>query len=110
EDQLPDSLFILDTDLTVFQIWMQEKYQENPDWIHERLQSDAHKIYFLCDVDVPWEPDPQREHPNPNDRLRLFSAYRDLLDRHGLTYYIISGDVPTRMKKCKKIIDSYQLS
>lgn len=108
EDQLPESLAFLDTDLTVFQVWIHEKYQEELSWIHDQLKRGINKLYLLCDVDVPWEPDPQREHPDLNDRKRLFDAYRNLLDRYNLKYHVVSGDIPARMKKCREIIDSYQ--
>jgi nicotinamide riboside kinase len=101
-----NELVFLDTDLTVFFIWIKEKYNLEIDWINESLSKPTNKIYFLCDIDIKWVYDSLREHPNQEDRQRLFNMYKGLLEKYNLTYHIISGDTPTRIKKCKEIIDT----
>ena len=101
-----DEIVFLDTDLTVFAIWIKEKYNLEIDWINEHLANSKHKTYFLCDIDIEWENDPLREHPNQADRIRLFNNYKELLGKYDLDYHIISGDISTRIKKCKEIIDT----
>jgi len=95
----------LDTDLTVYAIWIKEKYNQEIDWIEEHLKNTKDKIYFLCDVNIEWEEDSLREHPSLKDRKRLFKDYVNLLEKYQLSYHIISGDVPSRIKKCKEIIN-----
>ena len=99
-------LTFLDTDLTVFAIWIKEKYNQEIDWINEALKNSKNKTYLLCDVDVVWEEDELREHPELEDRKRLFNDFKSLLDKYQLPYHIISGDIPTRIKKSKETIDS----
>ena len=99
-------LIFLDTDLTVFAIWIKEKYNLEIDWINNHISKLDNYIYFLCDIDIEWEDDPLREHPKKEDRERIFLLYRALLEKYGLTYYVISGDIPTRIKKCKEIINT----
>ncbi len=106
EKESLDKLVFLDTDLTVYAIWIKEKYNLEIDWIHDHLSKTTTKIYFLCDLDVTWEEDPLREHPRAEDRQLLFMMYKALLEKYDLTYYVISGDIPTRIKKCKEIIAS----
>ncbi len=107
EHEARNNLSVCDTDLTVYYVWIKEKYQKELDWINQNIEEGNDKIYFLCDVnDVDWEFDPMREHPNLEDRKRLFEAYVSLLEKYNLNYYIISGDIPTRLKKCKEILDS----
>ncbi|TXB64262.1 ATP-binding protein [Vicingus serpentipes] len=103
---LKNELLFLDTDLTVFYVWIKEKYNKEVDWINEHLDQPHNKIYLLCDIDIPWEEDPLREHPSIEDRKRLFGNYVELLGKHKLSYYIISGDVNARLKKAKEIIES----
>ncbi len=105
-----NNLLFLDTDLTVFYVWIKEKYGEEIDWINTHLSQAQNKIYLLCDVDIPWRDDDLREHPNIEDRKRLFTEYQNLLERNNLTYHIISGDINTRQKKCREIIDKTFLS
>ena len=96
----------LDTDLTVFKIWIKEKYFKEIDWIEEEIKNSKNKIFFLCDTDIPWKPDPLREHPKLNDRNRLFDEYKKVLEKYQLTYHIISGDINYRIKKCSEIINN----
>jgi len=106
EEEVEDELAILDTDLTVYAIWIKEKYNQEIDWIEEHLKKATDKIYLLCDYNIDWEEDELREHPNLNDRKRLFNNYINLLEKYKLAYHIIKGDIPTRLKKCKEIIDN----
>ena len=103
---IENELLFLDTDLTVFHIWIKEKYNKEIDWINERLAQAQDKVYLLCNIDIPWEKDSLREHPNIKDRKRLFNNYVQLLEKYNCRYYIVSGDKTTRLKKSKEIIQS----
>jgi nicotinamide riboside kinase len=102
---IQNDLVFLDTDLTVFHVWIKEKYNKEIDWINEHLAQAQNKIYFLCDIDIPWEEDVLREHPKLVDRERLFNEYQKLFELFNLTYYVISGDKIAREKKAKEIIN-----
>jgi nicotinamide riboside kinase len=104
EEEVLEKIVFLDTDLTVFAIWIKEKYKLEINWINDHLSETTDKIYFLCDLDVKWEEDPLREHPKEEDRQRLFRMYKTLLEKYNLTYHVISGAVPARIKKCKEIL------
>ncbi len=106
EEEVGGELAILDTDLTVYAIWIKEKYNKEIDWITEHLKVATDKIYLLCDYNIDWEEDELREHPNQEDRKRLFDDYKKLLDKYQLSYYVISGDIPSRIKKCREIINN----
>lgn len=106
EAVLQNETLFLDTDLTVFYVWIKEKYKQEVDWINEHLAQAQNKIYLLCAVDLEWEEDPLREHPKLEDRERLFNEYQKLFQLYNLTYHVISGDIPTRLKKCKEIVSS----
>jgi len=103
-----NEIIFLDTDLTVFFIWIKERYNLEIDWIKDHLKNATNKIYLLCASDIEWQPDPLREHPNLSDRLRLFEEYKLLLEKYQLTYHIISGDIATRLKKCEEILSKCQ--
>ncbi len=96
----------LDTDLTVFKVWIHEKYNKQIDWIEKEIDSSKDKIFFLCDIDIPWHADPLREHPNLKDRQRIFKQYLEILQQNKFNYYIISGNLEARIKKCVEIVDS----
>ncbi len=105
EAVLQNETLFLDTDLTVFYVWIKEKYKQEVDWINEHLAQAQNKIYLLCAVDLKWEEDPLREHPKLEDRERLFDEYQKLFELYNLTYHIISGDKIAREKKAKEIIN-----
>jgi nicotinamide riboside kinase len=103
EQQL--ELCICDTDLSVYAIWIKEKYNEEVDWINDHLKKSSQKIYLLCKPDIPWQQDELREHPREEDRERLFQEYVSLLKKYNLVFHIVGGNRDERQKKCQEIID-----
>ena len=91
-----DFLFC-DTNLIVIKIWSDHKYGQTHPWIEEQLRERTYDFYFLNNIDLPWRPDPQREHPH--DRTHFFKVYEDYLVAHKLPYAIVSGIEGDR-KKC----------
>jgi nicotinamide riboside kinase len=47
-------LLILDTDLTVIQVWWEEKYGQLPDELVEALEQRTERAYLLLAPDLPW--------------------------------------------------------
>lgn len=80
---------ICDTDLTVIQVWWEEKYGALPTELEDMLAARSARSYLLLAADLPWEPDPLRE--NPRDLVRLFDRYQALLESGVHPYRVISG-------------------
>jgi len=70
-------LLFCDTDFCVTNIWCKVKFNKCHKWIEEKTKADLYSIYLLCDIDLPWQYDPLREHPEI--RSELFGIYQDLL-------------------------------
>jgi NadR type nicotinamide-nucleotide adenylyltransferase len=83
-----DALFC-DTELTVTRIWSEVKYGHCHPWILEKIREHSYDLYLLCDIDIPWENDPQREHPHL--REHLFSLYQNELNGRGCRFEVVSG-------------------
>ena len=83
---------LLDTDLITIKIWSKYKYGSCDKWILTQIekQKTEKRFYLLCKDDIPWEEDPQRE--NPNDRVDLFTSYKQELDNLGHNYFIVEGE------------------
>ena len=96
---------ILDTNLLVYKIWIQEKYNREVDWIEKEIAKSKNDFYLLCDMDISWTQDPLREHPKRIDRTRIFSLYHDFLKKNQFNFEIISGNKLSRLKKSIEIID-----
>lgn len=98
------TMLFLDTDLITYAIWLKVKYNITIDWIDHAISNQPKKHYFLCAIDVPWETDPLREHPNEKDREALFQLHLSLLEKHQYPYTILSGNLDDRLEKCKEVI------
>lgn len=98
------AFLICDTDWTVLQVWEEYRYGSIPNkaWHWEKGFANARlaDLYLLCSPDIPWEPDPLREHPE--ERHLLFQKYTALLDERKATYRIISGTHCARLAKALK--------
>lgn len=90
------NLLICDTDLLVNKVWSHYKFNKCDPWIEERVISHRYDLYLLCDIDLPWEYDPLREHPDK--RKELFAIYRQELTELEVNFRIISGTGETRLK------------
>ena len=82
---------LLDTDLITIKIWSHYKYGSCDKWILDEIekQKTEKRFYLLCNPDIPWQEDNQRE--NPNDRNDLFEIYKKEIGRLGHNYFIVEG-------------------
>ncbi|MFW6093110.1 MAG: AAA family ATPase [Pseudomonadota bacterium] len=92
-----DSVVIADTDLTVIQVWWEEKYGELDPWLAEALAARTPRRYLLACPDLPWESDPLRE--SPHDRGRLHQRYLEILERSPFEYFEVHGFGPERLTR-----------
>lgn len=82
-------LLFCDTDLLVTRIWSEFKYGTCDEWLIRNSETHIYDLYLLCDIDLPWEEDPLREHPDK--RRELLDLYTGKLKRWGAPYAVISG-------------------
>lgn len=101
ETQKPEIL-ITDTELLVIKIWSENAFGTCPAWILEKFKEQSFDLYLLMDVDLPWEPDPQREHPHL--RNHFFQLYEAQLQHYGFPYKVISGTNKQRFQAALKAI------
>lgn len=92
-----------DTELLVTKIWCEVKYGKCHRWIEEHFRKQDYDLYLLMDIDLPWEFDPMREHPD--SREFLFNLYKKELDDLGMNYRIVSGAGEERLKNAITIVD-----
>tara|TARA_B110000211_G_scaffold229790_1_gene288138 strand:+ start:584 stop:1093 length:510 start_codon:yes stop_codon:yes gene_type:complete len=85
-------LSLHDTDLITLKIWSEYKYGNCDDWITFQIekQKQEKRFYLLCNPDIPWVNDPQRE--NPDNREELFEIYKVKLEKLGHNYFIVEGE------------------
>lgn len=108
EDQMAkvakDYLFC-DTDLRVIHIWSTHKFGKTDPWVLDEILLRKYDLIFLTDIDLPWEPDPLREHPDLKMRQYFFEKYQKLAHKSGFEWYVISGSREERLEKAIQIVN-----
>ncbi len=97
-------VLIADTEMLVMKVWYEHAFGESPAWLEEALQAQHYDLYLLMDIDIAWQPDPQREHPHL--REYFFELYHQLLKKYQFSYKIISGNDEERLKNAIHCIDA----
>lgn len=98
-------LLFCDTELIVTKIWSLHKYNHCDPWILDHISKNTYDLYLLSDVDLPWEPDPQREHPQL--RSFFFEWYRRELEDYGFPYCVVSGQGYDRLQNAIEAINNH---
>ncbi len=84
-----DRSLFADTEMIVLKIWCDVKYGKCHPWILDQLERQDYDLYLLTDIDLPWQPDPLREHPDK--RKELFDLYLGELEKRKLPFEIVRG-------------------
>ena len=93
-----DGILVADTEMLVLKVWSEVRFGRVDTLIEEALKTQDFDHYFLCYPDIPWEPDPLREHPE--QRMELFQRYKNSLEKMNLPYSILKGDLDVRIAHC----------
>lgn len=96
-------IIFTDTELIVIKIWMEYKFNTVPEWVEKEISNRKYDLYLLCDIDLEWKYDPQREHPHK--REYFFNYFKKELENRGFNYKIISGNSQQRMKTATNAVE-----
>ncbi|MDR4988678.1 MAG: ATP-binding protein [Bacteroidales bacterium] len=100
-----EPLLFCDTELIVTKIWSLHKYHRCDPWILEKIKANPYDLYLLCDVDLAWEPDPLREHPDL--RNYFFNWYRQELSDYGFPFVIVRGVQQERLNNAIVAVNNF---
>lgn len=105
-DQLRESPFVFfDTELIITKVWFEYCYQRVPENVIRQLGQGFFDLYLLCDTDLPWIPDPVREHGN--DREYFSAWYRREAEQLGKPYVIVQGSGNKRLTNSVEAINNW---
>jgi NadR type nicotinamide-nucleotide adenylyltransferase len=93
EDEWPhkaSNLLICDTNLYVIKIWSEFKYGHCHEEILKNIATRKYDLYLLTYVDIPWQDDPQREHPDK--REELYQKYLADMKAQSVPFVEIKGE------------------
>lgn len=105
---LSPEILLCDTDLLTIKIWSEFKYGDCDPFIIEQFTQNVPDLYLLCEPDLPWKPDPQRE--NPEDREALFTLYIHHISMYRIPFRLIKGIDEEREIEARKAVHSWLAS
>ena len=97
-------LLLFDTDLLSTAVYARHYYGRCPDWVTQAVLARSADLYLLCDIDVPWVLDPQRD--RPREREQLQALFEEALRSRNLPVVPIRGNWRERFDAAQKAIDA----
>jgi NadR type nicotinamide-nucleotide adenylyltransferase len=91
-------LLICDTDLYVIKVWSEHRYGRCDPWILEQIATRHYDLYLLTGIDMPWQPDPLREHPDEAMRVYFYRQYLDIVQQSGRPWVCLNGPHEQRLQ------------
>lgn len=102
-----NKLLFCDTDLHVIQVWSEHRFKKTHPWILRQIEERTYDLYLLTAIDIPWQDDPLREHPDPEMRQYFFDIYHQLLTASNTPFFIISGNPEQRLDQAVKVLGGF---
>ena len=98
-----NGILFLDTTLLVIKIWSEFKYGYCEPSIAAALNEREYDLHLLTYIDIPWEDDPQREHPGK--REELYQIYLEQIKTMSVPFVEIRGEREQRRRTAIEAID-----
>lgn len=92
-----------DTNLLVIKVWSEFKFGSCDPEIIRHIQTRQYDLHLLTYVDIPWEDDPLREHPE--QRQTLYDIYLKELTTLNTPFIEIRGEQQERRKIAIEAVD-----
>ena len=92
-----------DTNLLVTKVFSEVYYNFCDPILDQAAREHEYDLFFLTDIDVPWEKDDLRD--GPDQRESVFAIFKQSLLDNNKPFVILSGDKNLRFKKAIAIID-----
>jgi len=89
-----NKVLICDTNLLVIKIWSEYKFGTCDKEILKGMAERKYDLYLLTNIDIPWQDDPQREHPQK--REFFWNLYKKEVATTGVATVEISGSREVR--------------
>jgi NadR type nicotinamide-nucleotide adenylyltransferase len=98
-----NQVLICDTNAVVVKVWSEFKYGSCDPDILKLIKERHYDLYLLTYVDIPWEEDKQREHPDK--REALWQIFYDELSKLSVPFADIRGNRDDRRRKAVEAIE-----
>ncbi|AWA29047.1 DUF4301 domain-containing protein [Flavobacterium magnum] len=95
-----------DTNLMVTKVFSEMYYNFCDPVLDKAARKHKYDLFFLTDVDVPWENDDLRD--RPQDRRTTFGIFEKALVENEKPYIVLSGPKQQRFEKAVAILNDYE--
>lgn len=99
-----NKILVCDTNLYVIKVWSEFKYGFLDEEIKNLMLARKYDLYLLTYIDIPWEFDPQREHPN--QRQELYEIYLNEMTSQAVPFIEIKGSRHERRQRAISAIEN----
>lgn len=99
------SILICDTDLLETKVYSEAYYGDvcHP-MIEKHALENSYDLYFLTDIDIPWEADDLRD--KPEEREEMYQAFKKALLVYNRPFVELKGSKKERLEKAVRHIDN----
>jgi len=98
-----DTYLFCDTNLMVTKVFSEVYYNYCDPALDKAAQEHEYDLFFLTDIDVPWEKDDLRDRAEGRDAV--FGLFKKSLIENNKPFITLSGDKNLRLEKAISIID-----
>jgi nicotinamide riboside kinase len=100
--QKAKNYLFVDTCLMTTKVFSEIYYGFCDSKLDKAARKHKYDLFFLTDIDVPWEQDDLRD--SPNDREITFSKFKQALIENNKPFIVLTGNPETRFKKAIEIV------
>ena len=97
-----------DTNLMVTKVFSEVYYNYCDPLLHEAARAHEYDLFFLTDIDVPWEKDDLRD--KAEGRESVFAVFKQSLIDNNKPFITLSGDQDLRLKKAIASVNDLTLA
>jgi nicotinamide riboside kinase len=97
-----------DTNLLLTKVFSEVYYNYCDPLLDKAAAEHEYDLFFLTDIDVPWEKDDLRD--SPDERESVFAIFKQTLIDTKKPFITLSGDKTLRLKKAIAIIDELTIA
>lgn len=97
-----------DTNLMVTKVFSEMYYNVCDPLLNEAALEHEYDLFFLTDIDVPWEKDDIRD--TPEGRETVFSVFKETLINTKKPFITLSGNKESRLAKAVEIVDNLAIA
>jgi NadR type nicotinamide-nucleotide adenylyltransferase len=98
-----ENVLFCDTNLYVIKVWSEFKFGRCDEEVLQHIADRRYDLYLLTYIDIPWQEDPQREHPDK--REQLYNIYLTEMKNQSVPFVEIKGEREVRRKTAVEAID-----